>query len=188
MNLVKHYKNTEKQWGWVVIVLHWFLVLPIIGLFALGLYMMDLGYYDSFYTLAPQIHEAIGLLILALMLFRVLWRALNKTPEPPVTNSKLINLASHIAHNILYLLLFTILFSGLLISYAGGQGIKIFDWFVIPGPQELFENQATFAGDIHYFAAFAMIALVVLHTIAALKHHFIDKDTTLTNMLGIKEK
>lgn len=188
MNLIKHYKNTGSQWGWVVIILHWGLALPIIGLFALGLYMMDLGYYDSFYTLAPQIHEAVGILVLALMIFRTLWRLFNKVPKPPKTNTALINTVSHLAHKALYLLLFVILLSGLLISYAGGQGIHIFDWFVIPGPDDFFENQATFAGDIHYYAAFALIGLVVLHTVAALKHHFIDKDSTLKNMLGIEEK
>ena len=188
MNLIKHYKNTETQWGWTIILLHWLLVLPIVGLFALGLYMMDLGYYDSFYTLAPQIHEAIGLIVLALMVFRVVWRLTNKTPKPPKTNSSFINTASHLAHKSLYSLLFIILFSGLLISYAGGQGINILDWFTLPGPAEFFDNQATYAGEVHYFSAFALIGLVVLHSAAALKHHFIDKDSTLTNILGIKEK
>ena len=188
MNLVKHYKNTDTQWGWVIIVLHWLLVLPIIGLFVLGLYMMDLGYYDDMYILAPQIHEAIGIIILALMLFRLCWRLFSTTPKPPATNSKLINLASHLAHNAIYLVLFAILITGLMISFAGGQGLQIFDWFIIPGPAEFFDNQATFAGDIHELAAFGLIALVILHAVAALKHHYIDKDTTLTNMLGIKEK
>jgi cytochrome b561 len=83
---------------------------------------------------------------------------------------------------------FIILISGLLISFAGGQGLEIFDLFIIPGPNELFENQATQAGEIHHLVASGLMALVVLHTLAALKHHFIDKDTTLSNMLGIKEK
>lgn len=188
MRLIKHYKNTESQWGWMVIILHWGLALPIIGLFALGLYMMDLSYYDSFYTLAPKIHEAVGILVLVLMGFRILWRLINKTPTPPKTNSTFINKASHLAHNTLYLLTLMILLSGLLISFAGGQGIQIFDWFVIPGPDDFFENQATLAGEVHYYAAFALMGLVALHTVAALKHHFIDKDSTLKNILGIKEK
>ncbi len=188
MSLIKHLKNSDRQFGWVMIIMHWFLVLPILGLFGLGLYMMDLSYYDPLYTLAPQIHEAIGMLILLLMVFRLLWKLSNLTPKPPATNSRLVNIASHIAHNFLYLIIFSVLISGLLISFAGGQGMQIFDWFVVIGPAELFDNQATLAGDIHYAAAIGLIALVVLHTLAALKHHFIDKDTTLNNMLGIKEK
>ena len=188
MKYINHYRNSESQFGWAIIIINWLLVLPIIGLFALGLYMMDLSYYDSLYTLAPQIHEAIGIVILLLMIFRVLWKFTNTTPRPPATNSQFVNTASHIAHSLMYWSIFTVLISGLLISLAGGQGIKIFDWFVIPGPNEFFTNQATLAGEIHYFVAFGLIALVSLHTLAALKHHFVDKDNTLNNMLGIKEK
>ena len=188
MSLIKHYKNTDKQFGWVIIFIHWLLVFPIIGLFALGYYMMDLTYYDSFYTLGPKIHEAVGILVLLLMIFRLVWKALNTKPKPPVTNSKLINIASEVAHYGIYIAVFIVLISGLLISFAGGQGLEIFDWFRIPGPAELFNNQATLAGDIHWMVAYSLMALVVLHTLAALKHHFIDKDTTLSNMLGIKEK
>ena len=188
MEFIKHYKNTERQWGWVSILLHWLLAFAIIGLFALGLYMTDLSYYNSFYTLGPQIHEAIGILVLVFMVYRLIWRIVNKTPKPPEQNSPFINTASQIAHKTLYLICFVILLSGLLISYAGGQGIQIFDWFRIPGPQDLFENQASYAGEVHYYSAFALIGLVILHTLAALKHHFVDKDHTLKNILGLKEK
>ncbi|WP_460757689.1 cytochrome b [Marinomonas epiphytica] len=188
MQFIKHFKNTEKQWGWLTITLHWLLAIVVIGLFALGWYMVDLSYYDPMYTLAPQIHEAIGLLVLILMTIRIVWRILSKTPKPPPSNSHFINKASSFAHKTLYILSFAILLSGLLISFAGGQGIDIFDWFNLPGPKDFIENQATYAGDIHYYAAYALMGLVILHTLAALKHHFIDKDTTLKNMLGLKEK
>lgn len=188
MSVINHYKNTSSQFGWVTIVIHWLLVLPIIGLFFLGDYMMDLTYYDSFYTLGPKIHEAVGILVLFVMFFRVVWRIRNVSPTPPKTNSHFVNLASKLAHLGMYAIIFLILITGLLISFAGGQGLEIFDWFTVPGPAEFFENQATLAGDVHRLAALGLMALIALHTLAALKHHFIDKDTTLTNMLGIKEK
>ena len=188
MSFIKHYKNTNIQFGWISVFLHWILAITIIGLFALGLYMMELSYYDSFYTLAPQLHEAIGLLVAALMLFRLLWKMINVAPKPAKGNSKLVNTASSAAHHLMYLLIFVVLIAGLLISFAGGQGIKIFDWFVIPGPAEFFYNQATTAGEIHLLVAYALIALVVLHTLAAFKHHIFDKDNTLNNILGIEER
>jgi cytochrome b561 len=188
MRYVNHFKNSSLAFGWTTIILHWLLVLPIVGLFALGLYMVDLSYYDSLYTLAPQIHEALGIIVLLLMIFRVTWKWTNVTPAPPSSNSQFINTASHVAHSLMYLFIFGVLISGLLITVAGGQGINIFDWFVIPGPNEFFANQATLAGDVHYFVAIGLIAIVVLHTVAALKHHFIDKDNILNKMLGIKEK
>ncbi len=188
MSFISNYKNTQSNFGWVTIITHWLLAVLIVGLYLLGDYMIDLGYYDEWYTLAPKIHEAVGILVLAFMFFRVIWKIINTEPTPPASNSSFVNLASKIAHSLLYLLTFVILISGLLISFAGGQGLEIFNWFTIPGPAEFFENQALEAGEIHELAALALIALVVLHALAALKHHFIDKDTTLSNMLGIKEK
>ena len=188
MSLITHSKNTDRQFGWVAITMHWLIAVCVIGLYFLGEYMMDLTYYDSFYTIAPKIHEALGISIFLLMVFRLIWTLTNTHPTPPATNSRFINLASKLAHIALYIMTFVILISGLLISFAGGQGLEIFDLFIIPGPNELFENQATQAGEIHHLVASGLMALVVLHTLAALKHHFIDKDTTLSNMLGIKEK
>ncbi len=188
MSFINHYKNTKTQFGWVSIIIHWLVVLPIIGLYFLGDYMMGLTYYDSFYTLAPKIHEAVGILILFIMLFRVFWKMKNVSPQPPASSPKIVNLASKVAHLGMYAFIFVILIAGLLISFAGGQGLEIFDWFTIPGPSEFFENQATLAGDVHRLAALALMGLIALHALAALKHHFVDKDNILNNMLGIKEK
>jgi cytochrome b561 len=38
------------------------------------------------------------------------------------------------------------------------------------------------AGYIHRLFAYAVIALAIVHTLAALKHHFIDKDDVLGRM------
>jgi cytochrome b561 len=49
---------------------------------------------------------------------------------------------------------------------------------------ELFTNQEDLAGAVHKYLAYLLMCSVVLHALAALKHHFIDKDNTLTRMLG----
>ena len=40
--------------------------------------------------------------------------------------------------------------------------------------------------EVHETLNFTLLALVVLHAAAALKHHFIDRDTVLTRMLPHK--
>ncbi len=188
MNFIKHFKNSERHYGWISITLHWLIGLCIIGLYFLGGYMMDISYYDSFYTLGPKIHEALGISVLLLMVFRVLWTLFNTKPNPAANNSNFVNKASSIAHIGLYCMTFVILISGLLVAFAGGHGLEIFDWFTIPGPNQLFDNQASRAGEIHELVGNGLMALVVLHALAALKHHFFEKDNTLSKMLGIKEK
>ncbi len=83
-------------------------------------------------------------------------------------------------------MLFGLFISGYLISTADGRAIEVFNWFSIPALGELFSDQADIAGEIHYYLAFSLIGLAVLHALAALKHHYINKDNTLKKMLGVK--
>lgn len=64
-------------------------------------------------------------------------------------------------------------------STADGRAIEVFNWFSMPAVGELFLNQADIAGEIHYYLAYSLIGLAALHALAALKHHYINKDNTL---------
>jgi len=66
----------------------------------------------------------------------------------------------------------------------------VFDWFTVPATLTNIENQEDVAGLFHRYLAYGLVAMAVAHGLAALKHHFIDKDETLRRMLGfaIKDK
>jgi len=177
-------KNTDNHYGWITITLHWLVAIIIIGLFALGYWMVELGYYDPWYKQGPDIHRSIGLILFVLMLFRVAWKIIETKTKSLESHNKIEQVAGSLTHKLLYLLVFVIMFSGYLISTADGRAIEVFQWFTIPSLGELFTNQEDIAGLIHQYVAYAMITLVALHAMAALKHHFIDKDKTLTRMLG----
>lgn len=75
--------------------------------------------------------------------------------------------------------------SSYIISTAKGDGIELFSWFEIPAiVSEVEEEQADLIGLLHKILAIGFALLVVLHVMAILKHHFIDKDKTLKRMLG----
>ncbi|MGB7994663.1 MAG: cytochrome b, partial [Photobacterium halotolerans] len=93
-----------------------------------------------------------------------------------------------LAHLVIYVLLFGLFVSGYLISTSDGRGIEVFDWLTVPSMGELFPDQSDVAGEIHEYLAYALIGLATLHAVAALKHHFVNKDNTLKKMLGVKEK
>ncbi|WP_458526784.1 cytochrome b [Onishia taeanensis] len=176
------WRNTRKGWGIVSIMLHWVSALAIIGLFALGWWMTDLGYYDSWYNLAPWWHRSIGILLFAATLARLAWRLTGTTPALP--GARLERLAAELGHLGLYVLLGVVLVSGYLISTADGRGISVFDWFEVPALVSDFPNQATLAGTVHWYAALALIGLAAVHMLAALKHHFIDRHDILVRMLS----
>ena len=86
-------------------------------------------------------------------------------------------------HGLLYLMLIVLFISGYLISTADGHSIDVFNWFSVPGFGSFVENQEDIAGEIHEIIAFGIIGLAVLHALAALKHHFLDRDNTLSRMI-----
>jgi len=175
-------KNTKTRFGLMAKSIHWISALTVIGLFTLGYWMVELTYYSEWYKTAPYWHKSIGILLFLATIFRVFWRFYSPAPKALTSHSKSVKLGSSLAHLGIYVLLFVLMLSGYLISTADGRAIDVFTWFSVPGLGEFFPNQADIAGLVHKYTAYSLIALSLLHGLAAIKHHFIDKDDTLRRM------
>ncbi|SEG02558.1 cytochrome b561 [Vibrio hangzhouensis] len=178
-------KAEVKNYNLVSRALHWLSALVIIGMFAVGLWMVDLTYYSEWYKTAPHWHKSIGILLAAVTVFRLLWK--HVTPSPAVEGHPIEKLGAKFGHLLMYVVLIVIFVSGYLISTSDGRGIEVFDWFTVPGAGELFANQSDIAGEVHFYAAWFVILTAAGHALAALKHHFINKDNTLRKMLGVSK-
>ena len=175
------FRNSETRYGIVAKLFHWLMAILIIAIFALGLYMVELSYYDRWYKDSLEIHKSTGLLIALLWLLRLTWKKTSIAPKTLSLHAWETKIA-HLAHFGLYLLMALICVSGYLISTADGDGISFYGLFDVPA-SVTGENQEDTAGVIHKYLAWALIALVALHVAGALKHHFIDKDNTLRRMV-----
>jgi len=150
--------------------------------------MVELTYYHPYYKAAPELHKSIGLVFFAVMVFRVFWRTQQISLEHLFSHSKLEQKLGKIVHRVLYVLIFAIMFSGYLISTADDRGIEVFKLVTIPAIGAIIENQEDIAGLVHQWLAYLLISLSVLHALAALKHHIIDKDNTLNRIIGKRQK
>jgi len=180
--------STEERFGTTAVFIHWIMAVLVIGLFFLGEYMTGLDYTDPWYKAAPLLHKGVGLIVFILLLFRVFWRALVDTRPPSVPMPWWEKAAATIVQYSFYILLFGISLSGYLIPTAKGGGVEFFNLFEVPALISGLTHQEDIAGDVHYLLAYIIMALVLLHAMAALKHHFVDRDETLLRMLGIKRK
>lgn len=176
--------NSFTRYGLLTIFLHWSMAVVIYAMFALGLWMVGLSYYDSWYHNAPDIHKSIGVLLMLALVIRLVWRVLSPPPEPLRSYSPAVRFAAVFVHWLLYSLLIALLLSGYLISTADGKPVSVFGWFSLPALFSGAGEQADLAGNIHLWLAWSIVVLSVLHGLAALKHHFIDRDITLKRMLG----
>lgn len=179
-------KNTENSYGLITIVFHWLMAISLFSLFGLGLYMVELTYYDAWYKGSLDLHKNIGMTLFAVLILRILWRVLNVTPKNADQSASEIEVnAAHYAHLALYGLMAILMISGYLISTADGRSIDVFGLISIPALPISFANQEDIVGNIHEILAWTLILLSVGHTLAALKHHFINKNNTLVRMLKV---
>lgn len=179
------WRNTTAGWGWPHIAFHWLTAVAVIGLFALGLWMVELDYYSPWYNLAPHIHKSTGILLFGLVVLRLAWRLANPRPaaEP---GPHWEHVLASVVHGLLYAALFAVMLTGYLIPTAAGEPVSVFGWFEVPAIVSGIENQEDRAGRLHLWLAWILVALVLVHVAGALKQHFVNRNRTLKRMLGIR--
>jgi cytochrome b561 len=160
-------------------ILHWLLAVLIFGMFALGLAFDSIPRATRLWWI--NMHTVVGLLLFALVLFRLYWRIGHKPPPLPEGTSDLVRRASTGMHHLLYLLMVVIPIVGI-VAYIWHA--RVFDFglfkldFGVPNTRSVYGP----AEDIHKYLVFTLIGLVVLHVLAALWHHFIKRDGLLRRM------
>ncbi|MEZ5523964.1 MAG: cytochrome b [Pseudomonadales bacterium] len=180
-------RNSQTTYGLITVLLHWSMALLIVGLFGLGLWMVDLDYYHTWYHRAPDLHKSLGLLVALLWVLRLLWRCFETLPEPEKSYTAWERRLSLAMHRLFYLMIGIVLLAGYLISTAEQAGISFFGWFEVPALLPEFEQQADLAGWVHWALAWLLIGCAFIHAVAACRHHFYNRDRTLLKMLGRKE-
>ncbi len=172
--------DTNTGYGLVSRVLHWLMALAIFALFALGYWMVGLDYYHPYYNAAPDLHQSVGILLLIALVFRFVWRIANPKPDDHVL-APFERTASRLVHWGFYPLLLALMVSGYLISTPDGRPIDVFGLFSVPSIIQSKGLEDT-AGFVHEILAYVTIAVALVHSAGALKHHIVDKNQVLIRM------
>jgi cytochrome b561 len=161
--------------------LHWVIAILLIPMLFFGEDLMDA---EGGETLLPSIHVSVGITILVLSLIRLGWRLANPPPPAPPGTAAWENWAAGLTHGLFYVLMIGLPVSGWLafarVSTEEPEfaGTRLFGFNVPLAPNVGFPIE-----DTHGFASNVGIALLILHVAAALKHHFVNRDSVLTSML-----
>jgi cytochrome b561 len=177
------WKNDAYTWGLPSIVLHWVMAVLAVVLFGLGKYMITLDYYHPLYQSLPDLHRSLGVLFALLLCLRLLWRRLN--PLPVIEAADREQVLALLMHRMFYVVMFAIVISGYLISTADGHDLVIHAGIRLPALVSGMDNLEDRAGAVHWFLTWLLAVMLALHAAAALKHHFVDGDHTLSRMLGV---
>ena len=163
-------------------LLHWLVALLVFVQFGLGWtavrWHMSPTKLDLFVW-----HKSIGILILLLMLARIAWRSVNVAPSLPNGMAPLERLAARLSHVLLYALLLLMPLSGWIINSAANIPFRIFWQLPLPAIVSPDKALADATARVHLVLFFMLALLLLIHVGAALRHHFVKRNTVLTRML-----
>lgn len=171
--------------------LHWLIALLVLALIVLGVVMTQVKIPIGTKFQIYQIHKSLGFTVLALMVLRVLWRLTHRPPPLPENMGRLERFGAHAAHLALYGLLISMPLSGWAMVSSASFQVPTKLYWTLPVPhiealsklepaarkpyEELFKM-------VHERLAWVIAALVLIHALAALRHHFIKQDDVLARM------
>lgn len=175
-------RNSTQAWGSLSIGLHWLILVLILGLAVVGSNMDDLP-NGPLKVQVYAFHKSTGLTVLAITFIRLLWRLFSVTPVTIANTPAWQGMIAKGVHGLLYTLLFAMPMSGWLYNSAAGFPLKYFGLISLPKLSGYNPQLKELAGEAHETFFYLLALLMLLHAGAALKHHYLDKDNTLTRML-----
>lgn len=177
-------RYSSDRYSRVAIWFHWTIALLVILNLAVGLL------HDSVPALRSWMgaHQALGLAILALTLARIMWRLAHRPPPLPARTPVWERALAHGSHILLYVLMLAMPLTGwMMVSGGKPGGVSIFGLFDVP---HLPVSKATghLGHSAHGVLGWVMLALVVLHIAAALRHHLALRDTVLARIAPVLDR
>ncbi len=178
------WKNSNDRYASLIIGLHWLMAVLLVAVYACielkGLFPKGSDPREAL----KAWHAILGLSVLVLVVPRLVLRIYNSTPaikpEPPAwqeTSARLLHLA-------LYVLMIALPLIGWLLMSAAGKPIPFFG-LQLPALIDENKDLAKVIKEIHETGGEIGYYLIGLHVAAALYHHYIMHDNTLTRMLPV---
>ena len=174
----------KDQYSKISQLLHWLIAGLIIGQFILAKLAERAELNDAVVQQLGLLanHKSVGMTILLLAVLRLVWRLLNPPPKLPQSMPVWQLTASAWTHRLMYLLLFFIPLSGWLMSSATAYSVSWFNLLTFPDLIAPDKDLAGILRNAHEISTKLLFIVVVLHVLAAFKHHYIDKDEILLRM------
>jgi len=174
--------NTSTRYGTLSIAMHWLMFLLLVGVYVCMEMHEAYPKGSDMRSALKSWHFTLGITVFALVWLRIALRLLQVspgiTPPPPAWQ----NIAAKVLHLALYVFMIGMPILGWLILSGEGKTVPFYG-LELPGliaeNKELAEN----IEDVHKTIGELGYYLIGLHTVAALFHHYFQRDNTLTRML-----
>jgi cytochrome b561 len=167
----------------VLVVLLWAIASPDIPMTA-GTSLIDFMPKGQPRIVMRSVHITLGVLLIVVLLIRLSWRASSGQGLPPAGQGHWWA-AEKLGHYALYVLLAATLLLGLANVWARGD--SIFGLFNVPSFDPNDRALRKTVGNLHRWAANALLTVAGAHAAVALFHHYVLRDGVLRRMLPARD-
>ena len=175
-------RNDIESWTGLTKLFHWLMAALIFAQIVLGLLAVSWHLSPTKLNLFVW-HKSTGMLVLALLALRLLWRLSHRAPELPWEMPLWERAAAQFSHFLLYVLMIALPLTGWVISSASNVPFSIFWTIPLPAIVGSDKGLADLFATIHAWLVTLLALVLVAHVGAALRHHYVKKDTVLARML-----
>lgn len=163
-------------------LLHWLTAVLVLVAFIYGPGGSEQRVYAPARDFERQLHETLGLSVLTLVVLRLVWRAADNRPEPPLI-PRWMSLIADTVQLALYVLLLAVPLTAITGAWLEAHPLTLLGGVVVPPP--LAESHALGAkiAEVHAWLGDTILWLAGAHAAAGLYHHFVLKDSVLLSML-----
>ncbi len=193
---VRILQNTSARYGGITKFFHWLTALLILTAFPVGYIASEMAHhiqdpsfdgsqnYLHWAAWLFSLHKTIGVSVFFTAVLRILWALTQRKPGLLHPERTFEVWAAETAHWLLYSLMVLVPLCGW-IHHAATTGFAPIWWGFgqdlpfVPKSQVV----AALFGTLHWYAMLLLGATILAHVAGALKHHFIDYDSTLMRML-----
>jgi cytochrome b561 len=179
-NDMKH--RSGARYGAVAQALHWATAVLVLVAFIYGPGGSEQRVYAPAGDFDRQLHETLGLSVLALVAIRLAWQMVDARPEPPQV-ARWMGVAANVVRVTLYVLLFGVPLTAITGAWLEGHPVTLLAGIEIPPALVLSHDTGATIASIHTLLGDAILWVAGLHALAGLYHHFVLKDDVLESML-----
>ena len=163
-------------------VIHWLTAVLVLVAFIYGPGGSEQRVYSAARDFDRQLHESLGLCVLALVLLRVVWRSFDRRPEPHAAPGWM-KVTADVVQVALYVLLFALPITAISGAWLEGHPLTLLGPLAIPSPLPESHALGATIAEVHTWLGDAIMWLAGVHAGAALLHHYVLKDDVLRSML-----
>lgn len=178
-------KNVRSSYSFRSQVMHAIIAVMVLGLLIVGYFLNKLS--GSWQNQAYMLHKSFGILVFCLMFLRLFFVFKDGRPKLAATIPAWERVLARTVQFSLYFVLLAMPLSGWIMSVADGYIPSFFNWFNLDLPFIPLDKAVGHQfSNYHYFLAWVIFVLVVLHLLGNLKHYFWTKDKLISTMWNFK--